>query len=55
MRNVIARMLVVGLAVLFIGGAAWAADAADTLRVVATIPDLKFLTEAVGGGADALR
>jgi zinc/manganese transport system substrate-binding protein len=46
MRRLIATLLLVALA----GSAAQpAADAATKLRVIATIPDLKALTEAVGG------
>jgi len=46
MRRLIAVLL---LAVLAAAGTQPAADAAAKLRVIATIPDLKALTEAVGG------
>jgi len=46
MRRLIAILL---LAVLAAAGTQPAADAAAKLRVIATIPDLKALTEAVGG------
>jgi zinc/manganese transport system substrate-binding protein len=44
------RLLVALLAMLFLGGVHPLASAASKLRIIATIPDLRALTEAVGGG-----